>query len=77
MGPDLTNCISSDGGPQRAEMWMRNGFGQMPNFELSDQEIKELMAFLAYIDKTGTSPPKEFEINPIGTIEVKHYQGDE
>ncbi|MBL4753900.1 MAG: cytochrome c [Flavobacteriales bacterium] len=77
MGPDLTNCISSDGGPQRAEMWMRNGFGAMPNFELSDKEIAELMAFLAYIDKSGTSPPKEFEINSIGTLDIKHYQDDE
>ncbi|MBL4657342.1 MAG: cytochrome c [Flavobacteriales bacterium] len=77
MGPDLTNCYSSDGGPQRAEMWLRNGFGAMPNLELSDQEISELMAFLAYIDRTGTSPPKDFEINAIGTVDIEHYKEDE
>ena len=77
MGPDLTNCYSSDGGPQRAEMWLRNGFGAMPNLELSDKEITELMAFLKYIDRTGTSPPKEYKINAIGTVDIKHYKEDE
>lgn len=77
MGPDLTNCISSDGGPQRADIWLRNGSIKMPNFNLSDQEVNDLIAFLTYIDKTGTSPPKEFEINSIGTIDIKHYAEDE
>ena len=77
MGPDLTNCISSEGGPQRAEMWLRNGFGAMPNLELSDQEVADLMAFLAYINKTGMSPPRDFEINAIGTVDIKHYDSDE
>jgi nitric oxide reductase subunit C len=77
MGPDLTNCYSSDGGPQRAKMWLRDGFGAMPNLGLSDHEITELIAFLAYIDKTGTSPPKKFEINAIGTVDIKHYKEDE
>ena len=77
MGPDLTNCISSDGGPQRAEMFLRSGFGAMPDLELSPQEIADLMAFLKYIDKTGTSPPRDFKINAIGTVDIKHYKEDE
>jgi len=77
MGPDLTNCMSAEGGPQRADIWLRNGSIKMPDFDLSDQEIIELLAFLSYIDKTGTSPPVDYEINAIGTVDIKHYQDEE
>ncbi len=73
LGPDLTNCMSAEGGAQRAEIWLRNGSQKMPNLALTDEEIKNLMAFLTYIDKCGKSPVREFEVNPIGTIDIKHY----
>jgi nitric oxide reductase subunit C len=78
MGPDLTNCMSSERGPKYAEVMLRYGaIPRMPNLGLTDQEVKELLAFLMYIDKSGTSPPVDFEINSIGTIDIKHYQDDE
>ncbi len=40
----------------------------MPNFNLSDSEINALLAFFEYIDKTGSSDPKSFELNVDGTI---------
>ena len=71
MGPDLTNCMSSERGPKYAEVMLRYGaIPRMPNLGLTDQEIKELLAFLMYIDKSGTSPPVDFEINSIGTIDI-------
>jgi len=73
IGPDLTNCMSSEGGPLRAEIWLRNGSQKMPNLELTDKEIEDLMAFLTYIDKSGKSPVREFEVNPFGTVDIKHY----
>ncbi|HIN39921.1 MAG TPA: cytochrome c [Flavobacteriales bacterium] len=73
MGPDLTNCMSAEGGPQRAEIWLRNGSQKMPNLGLTDEEINNLMAFLAYIDKSGTSPVREFKFSTLGTVDVKHY----
>ena len=77
IGPDLTNCMSAEGGPQRADIWLRNGSIRMPDFELSDQEVAELLAFLTYIDRTGTSPPTEYEISRIGTVDIKHYRDNE
>ncbi len=56
MGPDLTNIISDTiKGPVYAEAFIRSGTARMPNFHLSDQEVKELVAFLTWVDKSGKS----------------------
>ncbi|HEY4799138.1 MAG TPA: cytochrome c [Bacteroidia bacterium] len=69
MGPDLTNVMSS---PNKGEAYVRvflqNGTARMPNFHMSEAEVNELVAYLKYADKTGTSPVKKFEINSDGTI---------
>ncbi len=53
MGPDLTNIVS-----QRDELrirtFIRYGTGRMPAHTLSDEEMDELIAFLAWVDRTGT-----------------------
>ena len=72
MGPDLTNMVSSPGkGEMYARAFLQAGTQRMPNFNLSEDEIKSLVAYLKYVDKTGTSPVKKFEINFDGTITQK------
>lgn len=69
MGPDLTNMISAPGkGEIYTHALLQTGTQRMPNFHLSDDEIKCLVAYLKYVDKTGTSPVKKFKINLDGTI---------
>jgi nitric oxide reductase subunit C len=72
MGPDLTNMVSSPGkGEMYARAFLQAGTQRMPNFNLLEDEIKSLVAYLKYVDKTGTSPVKKFEINFDGTITQK------
>lgn len=69
MGPDLTNVISATGkGPAYAKAFLQGGTQRMPNFNLSEEKMKQLIAFLTYIDKTGISPVKKFNTNSDGTI---------
>jgi nitric oxide reductase subunit C len=69
MGPDLTNVMSKQ---EFAEAYVRaflqSGTQRMPNFHLPEQEMKELVAYLKYVDKTGISPVKKFKTNLDGTI---------
>ena len=69
MGPDLTNVISTQGkGPMYAKAFLKSGTQRMPDFHLNETEIDELVAYLAYVDKTGVSPVKRFKINYNGTV---------
>jgi nitric oxide reductase subunit C len=74
MGPDLTNVISTKGkGELLARAFLKTGTQKMPNFNLSDEEINALIAYLTYVDKTGISPVRDFSINADGTVElIKH-----
>lgn len=67
LGPDLTN-VSSKRHKEYIKSFLKTGTKVMPNFNLSDSEIKALLAFFEYIDKTGSSDPKSFELNVDGTI---------
>lgn len=72
MGPDLTNVMSSNGmGELYVRAFLQNGTQRMPNFHLSEQETADLVAYLRYVDKTGTSPVKKFKINLDGTVTQK------
>lgn len=71
MGPDLTNVMSTKGkGELLARAFLKTGTQKMPNFNLSDDEINALVAYLAYVDKTGISPVRDFSINADGTVEI-------
>lgn len=71
MGPDLTNFMSTKGkGELIARAFLKSGTQKMPNFNLSDDEINALVAYLNYVDKTGISPVRDFSINGDGTVEV-------
>ena len=40
----------------------------MPNMDLTDSEIEELLAYLKDVDQSGKADPRTFTINTNGTI---------
>lgn len=67
LGPDLTNVYSN-----RTEAYIRAflkvGTPVMPDFQLSKNEMDDLVEFFKYINLTGISDPKSFKKHPDGTI---------
>ena len=61
MGPDLTNVISKRGEPIARALIM-NGSVRMPNFNLSPEETDALVAYLGFVDQTGTYPPEDYDV---------------
>ncbi|MFI5150894.1 MAG: c-type cytochrome [Bacteroidia bacterium] len=72
MGPDLTNVISAPGkGVIYARALLSSGTSRMPDFKLSKEEMDCLIAYLVYVDKTGLSPVRHFDINKDGTVSYR------
>ena len=70
MGPDLTNVIQDPGkGPDYAKAFLISGTDKMPDFDLSDEEIEQLIAFLEFMGADGVYPPKNVRFTWYGTIE--------
>lgn len=67
LGPDLTNAYSRRG-PAFLAVLIGNGTNIMPNYHLSETEIKELINYLKNIDASGKSDPKTFIIQSNGFI---------
>ncbi len=69
LGPDLTNIISAKG---RSEAYVlalvQTGNTQMPSYNLTEDEKKELIEFLKSTDASGVSDPRSFKINLSGMI---------
>ena len=55
LGPDLTN-VARRIGPETIAWVVRHGRGSMPAFELEDEEVAAVTAFLVEMDGTGTYP---------------------
>jgi nitric oxide reductase subunit C len=72
MGPDLTNVISSRG-EVYARAFITAGTAAMPNLGLAVEEIDAVIAYLAFVDKTGTYPAENYNLQWIGTVA---YQDD-
>lgn len=68
LGPDLTNNYSLRG-PDYIRAFLKTGTATMPNFHLSEQEIKALLGYLENIDASGNADPRTFITNIDGTIE--------
>ncbi len=66
MGPDLTNVVSHRDEP-RIRTFIRYGTGRMPAHALSDAEINDLIAFLAWVDRTGTRTAPADAVHWTGT----------
>lgn len=75
MGPDLTNVFSAPGkGELYVKSFIQNGTQLMPNFHLGEMDVNALTQYLKYVDKTGISPVRNFEIRYDGTITQKAIQ---
>ena len=70
MGPDLTN-VSSTSGEERIRTFVRYGTGRMPAHVLSDSEIDGLVAFLAWVDRSGRSKVPEEAVHWTGTYLIE------
>ncbi len=67
MGPDLTNVISRYS-PAYARAFLVAGTARMPNFDLAEDEVDALVAYLEFVDSTGTYPPQDYEVTWYGTV---------
>lgn len=69
LGPDLTDVYSADGkGEPYIRAMVQAGNLQMPSFNLSEEELTALVAFLKQIDGTGSSDLRRFRVSPSGMI---------
>jgi mono/diheme cytochrome c family protein len=67
MGPDLTNVISTRGAAY-SRAFIAAGTTRMPNFGLAEDQISDLVAYLAFVDKTGTYPPQDYDVLWTGDV---------
>lgn len=67
MGPDLTNVVSNRGEPY-ARAFIAAGTARMPNLGLSEEEVDQVVAFLTFVDKTGTYPAEQYNVQWYGTV---------
>lgn len=64
MGPDLTNVISSKG-EIYVRAFLENGTQKMPDFNLEVREVKNLIAYLTYVDSTSFYPIRNFDLDVV------------
>ncbi len=70
LGPDLTNLMSQQNkGLPLLKAMVKSGNKQMPAFNLSDDEMEELVSFLKNVDSSGNADPRKFKMNMFGMIE--------
>ena len=67
MGPDLTNVISNRG-EAYARAFITAGTATMPNLGLAEDEIDAVVAYLAFVDRTGTYPAENYEVQWYGFV---------
>ncbi|MBA3901325.1 MAG: cytochrome c [Bacteroidetes bacterium] len=71
MGPDLTNVITAPGkGEKYAEVFIRHGSEKMPNYNLNDGQVQNLLEYLKFFDKETTYPIKNLKVNYYGTVDA-------
>ena len=68
MGPDLTNVVSNRGEPY-ARAFIAAGTATMPNLGLASEEIDAVVAYLAFVDKTGTYPAENYDVRWFGVVD--------
>lgn len=66
MGPDLTN-VSSRCDENRIRAFIRYGTGRMPAHALTENDLDALVAFLAWVDSSGTSHVPDSAVHWSGT----------
>ena len=68
MGPDLTNVISNRGAAY-ARAFISAGTASMPDLGLTQDELDAVVAYLGFVDQTGTYPPQDFAVRWFGVVE--------
>jgi nitric oxide reductase subunit C len=76
MGPDLTNVISTRG-EAYSRAFITAGTARMPNFDLAEDQVSDLVAYLAFVDKTGTYPPENYDVLWTGDVALKTILDDD
>lgn len=72
MGPDLTNIVNNpDLGPEYARLFIEEGTERMPKFELTETEVDDIIAYLAYAGAAGNYNPKKGKVTWYGTVEYE------
>lgn len=67
LGSDLTNVYSLKS-PEYIKAFIISGTAVMPNFNLTNNEINCLIAYLKSVDASGNADPKKITLNINGTI---------
>ncbi len=67
MGPDLTNVISNRG-EMVARVFITSGTATMPNLGLTEDEVDAVVAYLGFVDQTGTYPPENYTVHWYGAV---------
>lgn len=69
MGPDITHVITAKNkGENYAKAFIKAGTQRMPNFQLNDNEVDALIAYLKYIGESGDYSIDKFTTTWYGTI---------
>jgi nitric oxide reductase subunit C len=75
LGPDLTNVTAKLG---YSEVFLKalisNGMGQMPPFDLTPQEMEDLLVFLQEMNETGTANPQDYSPQLNGTFTLDNLE---
>lgn len=66
MGPDLTN-VASRRGEAVIRTFVRHGTGRMPAHELTEEEMDDLIAFLRWVDRSGSTRVPDSAVHWTGT----------
>lgn len=72
LGPDLTNVYKKYNGNELSlKALFKGGIQQMPLFDLSEEEEKELIEFFKMTNESGSADPRDYKFFPSGMIEQK------
>jgi nitric oxide reductase subunit C len=75
MGPDLTNISSEPAkGVAYAKAFIKYGSAKMPNFQLHEDQVDDLIAFLKWVDKSGTSKVPANKVTATGNYDIKNVE---
>lgn len=75
LGPDLTNVVAKPGYSQEhLKGIIKNGIFQMPGFNLSNQELNDLLLFLEAANQSGSAKPIDYEPTIMGTYTKKQKE---
>jgi len=69
MGPDLTN-VASEKGAAYMKGIIHSGTTRMPDFHLKEEEINDLVAFLSWVDHSGSSKVSDTSVHWTGTYTI-------